>query len=618
MLHGGSFRLAIIGLPVLLLPAPANAAPTDMPDGRVVIRNGRFRDDAERATHWVTRDSGELAAFALLPADTEDGSAVLKVRVREASSRPWTVELRQPIAEPLAKGEVLYITFEYNLTPGYAFHCYWQQDSSPWDKFLSVRLSQPAGAWETCAMAARVHSDLPSRGTSLSLHLAEKSGRLELRNFTALVFPDTINPDSLPLRGDPVFGGDYYDKTWRQRAEARLQTVRTAPLKVTVTRADTPVPEAVVTVRQTARTFAFGTEVGAPFFHANALDLPALAAVRERLAGYEPRLEAYRTRILDRGLFSVVALREALTWRQNTEWGDNIAADVVDEFIQHGMQIRAQSLFCPAFRFAPPACRQMDAAQLRQALLDYVRSQAEKYRGRIAYWDVLHAPLTYEEMYNVMGESSLVDVFKTAAATAPEAKLLLSDDVCLLSPDPGRVDVSLKLIGWLRAAGARIDGLALRASLQRPYIAPQAVENRISRIAEATNLPIFISGLEVESPREQIQADRLRDLLLLFYSHPAVSQVTLAGLWEIDMISAKGALFDRNFAIKPAGKVFEELLTEQWWTNATAKTDANGTLTTAAFLGSHDISVEADGRRVSKSITLTGDGADVALDLAAE
>jgi len=154
--------------------------------------------------------------------------------------------------------------------------------------------------------------------------------------------------------------------------------------------------------------------------------------------------------------------------------------------------------------------------------------------------------------------------------------------------------------------------------MTRPYIAPHAIERRLDQIAEATNLPLVITSLAVDAPRENIQAERLRDLLILFFSHYAVTGVCLEGLWEAEMPAGNAALLRRNLAIKPAGKVYEKLLTEEWWTNTEGTTGEDGTYEASSFLGLHDVVIRQGSQRVRTQVVLEGGEKELIVDLAEE
>ena len=585
------------------------------PKGRSVLTNGDFRADPERPVTWVTRGAN-LGSFSLKPPEEGNDSAILVVEVKEASPRAWSMEIRQTLAPELEAGETLYFTFEYRMTPGYAFNCYWQQNTAPWDKFMSIRFNEPYGEWQKCAMAVGNYATRAPKSTSLTFHLAEQAGTLELRDINTTAFPPGISIETLPTNFDPVFGGDYYDSTWRTKVLGRLTSVRQGKLDVRVLRGGKPVADVPVSVVQKTRRFVVGLEIPAPLFHDSLATNPALSSFREMAEGHEAELEKYRAKVYTPRLFNGICLREALVWRSYADWGGPIASAVLDLFVSRGYHVRGHALFCPAFRFAPPECREMSERQLGLSLKKHITALVTTYRGKVSQWDVVHAPLSYEELYDVLGEESLVDAFKIAEKHDPEAMLTLTDDTALLSVSTDPLEELLALVRWLRSQGARIDGLCLEAKMRRPYIAPQAVETRLDRIAEQTQLPIVITGLAVESPKEAIQADRLRDLLLLFFSHSAVKGVYLAGIWEADMTPRKAALYRRhNFAIKEAGKVFEQLLARDWWTEVQLTTGPDGIATTPAFYGHHEVTVDVEGKQVKREVALLEERARVEVEL---
>ncbi len=576
-----------------------------LPEGRNIIRNGKLNEHPERAVHWVTRDSGNLGKFTVLPPEKKGDSGILQIDVKEVSSRPWTLELRQAMTESLQEGETLLISFEYKLTPGYAFHCYWQKDSPPWPKFLSIRLAAPENEWAVCAMSVRVHTELAARETSLSFHLAEKAGTVQFRNFAALVYPASVAPEDLETTVDPVFGGDFYDQDWRQAALKRIEETRKGKLKIKVVNDKGPVSAADVKIEQKERDFVVGTEVapGLLEYLANGKADTLSPKIRSQLQDNLEKLDKFKSKIMNPQLFNQFSPRNMFFWNEWIAW-EEAASVLFDKLDSESSTIHGHALYCPAFRFFPPQCRQMEADELRAKFYEHLQKVTADLKGKIGLWNVLHAPLTYDEVYNYIGPDSLSQVFKIVEKESPGSELIFSDDKSLLNPSTEHLNEMLSLVRWLIASGARIDAVALVAEMTRPYIAPQAIEERLDKIANTTNLPIYISALAVESPKEDIQADRLRDLLIAFYSHPAVKGFSLGGIWEPVMERPAASLFRNNFAIKPAGKVFEELLTEKWWTKAQAKTDSSGMAELGAFFGKYEVTVVHGDKTVSQQCHL--------------
>ena len=586
-----------------------------LPRGREIVRNGDFSADATTPTHWELFGGGNFANFSLLPSPEKQKERILSVKIVRTSRQHWLAQLRQTFDEPVRKGELVYVTFEYKLTPGYGFQCYWQKELDPWPKYMSLRITEPAGEWRECSVACRAPDDIPARRHSLSLHLAEKTGGVEFRRFAVYVYPPSVREEDLTTTSSPVLGGDDVDRAWRTAAQNQIDSIRKGDLKLRVTHQGQPVPEASVTVRQTSRSFRFGTTVPIALFDDDALESKDFTELRNRLAGVEDRVEKYRNKVLDGQLFNMVAFRDALTWGGSGSPVAKLVPTVMQHFVENSAFVRGHSLYCPAFRYAPPRCRQMAPDELRKELAEHISTQVAAYKGTVHQWDVVHAPVTYHEMYDKMGEETLANAFVLARQADADVGLAFSDDRSLSSPTRDHMDEMLAVVAWLQSQNAPVQVIALEAHLGLPYIAPSAIEERLDHIAAATKLPIAITSLQVMAPSETVQAERIEDLMVLFFSHPAVEWICLGGIWEAEMLLEKAALFRRNFAIKPAGKVFDRLLREDWWTVATGKTAPDGSLTVRGFHGEYEVSAELGDLNRKDTVTLSGPAAQLDLDL---
>jgi hypothetical protein len=118
----------------------------------------------------------------------------------------------------------------------------------------------------------------------------------------------------------------------------------------------------------------------------------------------------------------------------------------------------------------------------------------------------------------------------------------------------------------------------------------------------------------VDAPREKMQADMLRDLMVLFYSHPAVVGVSLSSIWEAAAANRKASLYRRNMAAKPSARMLEELLASEWWHESNGTTDAAGRVQVQAFHGTYTVTVGADPGE-EREVVLTPDGATVTVEL---
>jgi hypothetical protein len=564
-----------------------------VPEGTPLLRNGTFTETPDRTGHWVTRSTGDLGTFTVTPPANDEGSAVLTVTVQQAHAQPWMLELRQRLSAALPKGRNLFLGFEYKISNGYAFHVYWQKDSPPWPKFLALRLNEPAGVWTPCLVAVPVPEDLGPDETSLSFHLAEVRGTLQLRNLTAVLVAEHVDLASIETNHQPVFGGDYYDQDWRDQILKRIDGERKTDMQVAVTVGGAPAAGAEVTVEQTGRPFLVGVEVPAALLVDDLLATEEGAPLKRAIAQAEANLPAFRQRIGKPELFQIVTVTDALMWNNYAEWGAAAAVKALAAVQARGQLVRGQAAYSPAFRDAPPACRRMEPPALLQAVDEHVRDIVKAHQGKIAQWVVLHGMLGSTEIYDAIGSESLARACKIAHEQDPAAAVLVSDPDALLQPGTSRIEELIEFVTWLRGEGCTVNGICLGASLARPYMAPQTIEKRLDQIAAGLpGTPLFITGLELEVEKEAAQEAMLKDLVLLFFSHKAVAGISFAHPWEPAAVNPRCALYKADGTPRKAGKLVESLFTSEWLTRTQGMTDANGLFAVRAFCGTYRVSAK--------------------------
>jgi hypothetical protein len=345
------------------------------------------------------------------------------------------------------------------------------------------------------------------------------------------------------------------------------------------------------------------------------LDFEEFRRMREELGDSAAAIPKYREKVFDNTLFDTVVLSSAFIWREYDAWGSKLAPVIADRAAENGQRVRGHALYCPAFVFAPPPWRGMEREELSEAIDAHIRDRVTEFSDTVSQWNVLHGVLSFDEIYETVGAESLVRAFWLANRANPEASFFLSDEKALQEPSQAHLDELLELLGWLEAEGAQVAGLVLAARLKPPFIAPQEMETRLDAIAAKTTVPVYVASLEVEVPNEKVQAAMLRDLLVCFFSHPAVAGVSFGGIWEGPVPHARAPLFRRNFAIKPAGKEVETLLREEWRTETELRTDEQGEARARAFIGTYEIRAGAGENAAVRTVELPAGGAVVDLEL---
>ena len=114
---------------------------------------------------------------------------------------------------------------------------------------------------------------------------------------------------------------------------------------------------------------------------------------------------------------------------------------------------------------------------------------------------------------------------------------------------------------------------------------------------------------------EQLQADYLRDVMIIGFSHPAMEATVMWGFWEGKHWKPAAALWRKDWSIKPAGQAWLDLVFKQWWTDETGRTTADGTCNIRGFLGEYEITADHAGATERATVVLSEGGPVVKLVL---
>ena len=577
--------MALMLLPTLLGQV-VNQEPAEL------IQNGLFNDKSGAAAFWVLNPGG-LGTMEIVPSREQNASGTINIKVNDFSPQPWNMQLMQQVASGIPKGSVVYISFDYRISPGYSFNFYWQVERDPWPKLLSLHIDSPTETWHRVQMAVPVHEELKPQGTAFSFHLAERVGICELRNISAKVLPEGTNPYKLNTNVTPVLGGDFYDKDWRNAATKRLEQLRKITLKARIIKNNLPLSKGEVKFRQTGRPFKFGAETSSAIINPKVLDAKDNKPLRKNLSKFMETIPEYRKILLDKSMFDFITLNDGFVWRDYESWGNKYANDTLAEIGDAGLSVRGHALYIPAFMFAPVKCRKMNKEALSSALIKHVGEIAAQFKGRINEWDVLHGGVEYTDIYNIIGADSMLQVFTTAATAAPDAKMLVSDPTSLSDLSDETMQSSVKLIQWLLESGVKLDGIVFHANMKRLDVAPQSMEKRLDFISEKLNLPIHIANFTVNNESDEFQAATISDYLLLFYSHHAVKSVSFAEGWSPMLLNPKTAFFAENLQPRQSMQTIKSLLTEKWLSNAKLRIEAANAPALSLFRGTYEVTVTA-------------------------
>ncbi len=410
-------------------------------------------------------------------------------------------------------------------------------------------------------------------------------GGVTLTNFGAGATAQTI--EILPKRlSKPQFGGPAYgeadrkpDAPWRLKANARIEKLRKGDLLIQVRdAAGKAVPGAKIEVRMKKHGFVFGTAISG-----------------RRLMNPSPDFDTYRETA--KTLFNGAVLDNDMKWYA---WEANRQTPLaaVKWLRDHVGPVRGHTLVWPNWQYMPKADAekfQKDPTGLQEHILKHIRDEAGALRGQIRDWDVINEPYTNYRFMEVLGDAAMIEWFKTARQADPQARLFVNDYDNIEDSDAEHAAAYEKVIRYLLDNGAPLDGIGLQSHFFHRSRQPARTMELLDRYAKF-GLPLQITELDVPERDDKIRADQQRDLITLFFSHPAVDSITHWGFWEGSHWYPAAAMFDIDWTIRPNGQAYRDLVFKTWWSDAEGQSDARGQFSTRGFYGDYEITVSAGGK----------------------
>lgn len=450
-----------------------------------------------------------------------------------------------------------------------------------------------------------------------------------------------FDSNDLPrLERDIDYPGREPDAAWRKAAAARIEKHRKADLAVTVLDSSgKPIPGAEVHVAMQKHAFIFGTPASEHIIGGGVLrperdskDMSWRPMNQTDRAQYMRIIETYFNEV-SVGMHPLNWESRLRTHEQRSKrwhfWGGTMEHfdKALAWFKDHDKRIRGHCIsWTPTHEYPhrmPALVEGLDDVEAaHQWFLDVsIPRRINGAAGRIAEYDGINHPVMFREMPESADAarayfrehpeaiSRSAAIIKRCKELAPEALFYVNEGQVL--PSDKRVEPYEVFIEELIAAGAKPDGIGFMGHFtlgSMPH--PQTVYEKLERFAKF-GLPMKLTELDVTAPlAEQTQADYLRDVFIIAFSHPGVVGINQWGFWAPMHWKGEGAaLWREDWTPKPAGEVFMNLTRKQWWTDQTLTTDAKGGVTTRSFLGDYRIAVTLpDGSRMEQSATLDREG----------
>lgn len=520
--------------------------------------------------------------------DFGNGRKGWRAEVLDDKATPFQLQLRSALTGEAKTGDRCLLAFEARCVPGSTpdgkgrVMCVVELHEPPDYSKLAQDELEIAGEWQTVFMPFPAKLDSKPGLTYASLMLGGRKQTLEVANMRLLNYGADFDLAKLP-RPWLHYPGREADAPWRKEALERIERVRTTDIAVEVVDAQgRPVADARVGITLQRHAFAFG------------------AAVKARMLQTD---DAYRKAVDEN--FSAIVLendlkpfaREAGAANKSDDYRHEWTTGAMSWAKSRGMKVRGHYLCWGPWEEWSEKLKD-DPAAIRAKIFAHMDDVLHAAAGLPDEWDAVNHPVGWENprrtVDGVAGADLYADVFKHARQKTG-APLWINEDQVFR---PGRQqDEFYACIQDLIARGQAPDGIGNQAHFHSSFLPGGEAMLRVSDRFAALVPNLELTEFDVDTNGdEQLQADWLRDTLIMAYSHPAYSGFILWVFYEGAGWKPETALWRKDWTPKPNGKVWQDLVRRQWLTKASGTTSEKGTWTTRGHRGLYHISIEAGGK----------------------
>ena len=526
------------------------------------------------------------------------GQAV-EINTLQRPPNPWDFQLVRNIPGTLRKGDVFWITLWMRATQtssesqsAYAQVCV-EENGPPYDKIGMYDFS--AGReWQQFAWVFVADRDYPDGKANFCLRLGYSPQTVQLGGLQIINYGQSVKPENLP-RIKLGYDGIEPDAPWRKAAAARIEQHRKADLKISVMDVNgQPLPNATVKIEQLRHQFGFGSCVTAAL-----------------LTGNDANSERYREIV--KNSYSKVVLENDLKWppwEHGAKDGHKTTLAALRWLREQNIQVRGHTLIWPSWAHVPKRLQEFknNPAELARQIETHIRDITGAIKGLLSEWDVVNEPYANHELLDLLPPDTMVSWFKLAKESDPEPVLYLNDYAGFMErgENTPHKDAFEKKLRELQQQGAPIGGLGIQAHFDQQFAAPEALLQELDRWAKlGLEIQITEFDLNLNEYDAEIQAQYTRDFMTAVFSHPAVSALLMWVFWEGAHWRPHAALYRKDWSLKPNGQAWNDLVLNEWRSNLTASTGANGAVNTRVFKGDYQITVTHDGQEKKRTLTVS-------------
>ena len=334
---------------------------------------------------------------------------------------------------------------------------------------------------------------------------------------------------------------------------------------------------ATVSVTQIRHDFPFGTCVNRRLF-----GLDNSTSTPEDMQKYQDTLRAY---------FNAATHENALKWHHTEKNGPGdpgyVFADSVYRFCaENNLAMRGHLLVWEDTRYMAQWVKELNDDDLRFHVKRRVKDVTTHYKGKISDYDLNNEMLEHNYIRTRLGDGIVKEMADAALEGDPDAVLYLNEYNIL---DGAKLTAYLNQIRHYLAQEVPIGGIGCQGHFWSPVPSYHVLRERLDSLAQF-GLPIKITEYDYEAAIDA-RASGLDRAYRTFFSHPAVTGITMWGFWAGRMWRSGAAFWELDWTPNKAAQAYKNLVYHEWWTREEQTANDSGVCEIRVFFGTHAVEV---------------------------
>ncbi|XP_062192469.1 endo-1,4-beta-xylanase 1-like [Phragmites australis] len=301
------------------------------------------------------------------------------------------------------------------------------------------------------------------------------------------------------------------------------------------------------------------------------------------------------------------------TEAQEGQLNYNDADALLDFCDRYGKPVRGHCIFWAVENTVQQWIKNLANDQLMSAVQGRLQSLLTRYAGRFPHYDVNNEMLHGSFYQDRLGDDINAFMFRETAQLDPGATLFVNDYNVECGNDPNATpEKYIEQINALQQKGAAVGGIGLQGHVTNPV--GEIICDSLDQLA-TTDLPIWLTELDVCESDVDLRADDLEVVLREAYAHPAVEGVIFWGFMQGQMWRQDACLVNSDGTVNDAGERFVDLRRE-WTSHARGHIDSDGHFKFRGYHGTYVVQLTTGTGKVHKTFSVEkGDDTPLVLDM---